>query len=109
IFCLSYRQKTAPVLYEDGMSVRDYVSIDDVVEANLLVLGEDRAVGKVLNVGGGAGITTAEFAEIVRNAYGSPLRAQVNGEFRFGDTRHILSDVDAIKQLGWTPRLTPAE
>src|SRR6188472_3269958 len=42
IFCLSYLQGIAPVLYEDGGAIRDYVNIDDVVDANLLVLGDER-------------------------------------------------------------------
>ena len=53
IFCLSYLQGTAPTLYEDGGAIRDYVNIDDVVDANVLVLEDDRAVGRVFNVGGG--------------------------------------------------------
>ena len=38
IFCLSYRNGVAPTLYEDGAGIRDYVNVDDVVDANLLVL-----------------------------------------------------------------------
>ena len=53
IFCLSYLQGIAPTLYEDGRMVRDYVNIDDVVDANVLVLDDDRAAGRVFNVGGG--------------------------------------------------------
>jgi len=53
IFCLSYLQGLAPILYEDGAAIRDYVNIDDVVDANLLVLDDERAVGRVFNVGSG--------------------------------------------------------
>ena len=38
IFCLSYLLGMAPTLYEDGGAIRDYVNIDDVVDANVLVL-----------------------------------------------------------------------
>ena len=55
IFCLSYLQGVAPTLYEDGGAIRDYVNIDDVVDANVLVLEDDRAAGQVFNVGGGTG------------------------------------------------------
>ena len=51
----------------------------------------------------------AEFAEVVRAQYGSDCRPRVSGEYRFGDTRHIISDIDALKQLGWTPQRTPAD
>jgi dTDP-L-rhamnose 4-epimerase len=109
IFCLSYLEGVPPTLYEDGAAIRDYVNIDDVVDANVLVLEDDRAVGRVFNVGGGKAVTTREFADIVRCQYGSGQPAVVTGEYRFGDTRHILSDISALQGLGWTPQHTPAE
>ncbi len=109
IFCLSYLLGRAPVLYEDGRAIRDYVNIDDVVDANVLALSEDRAAGRVFNVGGGRAVTTREFADVVMRQYGSGKPGMVTGEFRFGDTRHILSDISALRALGWEPRRTPAE
>jgi len=109
IFCLSYLLGTPPTLYEDGAAVRDYVNIDDVVSANVLVLEDENAAGRVFSVGGGVSVTTSEFADIVRRQYGSSQPAVVTGEYRFGDTRHILSDISALRGLGWEPRNTPAD
>ncbi len=109
IFCLSYLLGRAPTLYEDGEAIRDYVNIDDVVDANVLALSDERAVGRVFNVGGGRAVTTREFADVVMNQYGSVRPGVVTGEYRFGDTRHILSDIAALRALGWEPRRTPAE
>ena len=66
IFSLHYLLGGSPVVYEDGRAVRDYVNIHDVVDANELVLSDERAVGRVFNVGGGTPYTTLEFAEVVR-------------------------------------------
>jgi len=109
IFCLSYMLGRAPVLYEDGAAIRDYVSIDDVVDANMLVLSDARAAGRIFNVGGGRAVTTREFADIVMRQYGSAQPGMVTGEYRFGDTRHILSDISALRALGWEPQCTPAD
>jgi dTDP-L-rhamnose 4-epimerase len=109
IFCLSYLQGMAPTLYEDGEAIRDYVNIDDVVDANVLVLEDARAAGRVFNVGGGQAVTTREFADIVMRHYGSDQPGLVTGEYRFGDTRHILSDIGALQALGWQPCRRPAE
>jgi dTDP-L-rhamnose 4-epimerase len=109
IFCLSYLQDIPPTLYEDGGAIRDYVNIDDVVDANTLVLEDDHAVGRVFNVGGGQAVTTQEFADVVMRQYGSSQAAVVTGEYRFGDTRHILSDISALRTLGWEPKRTSAE
>ena len=108
IFCLSYLLGQAPVLYEDGEAIRDYVNIEDVVDANVLVLWDDRASGRVFNVGGGQAVTTREFADIVMRQYGSDQPGVVTGEYRFGDARHSLSDISALRELGWEPRRTPA-
>jgi dTDP-L-rhamnose 4-epimerase len=109
IFSLHYLLGSAPALYEDGQAIRDYVNIHDVVDANVLVLTDERAAGHVFNVGGGTGYTTWEFAEVVRRHYGSDLAPRITGEYRFGDTRHIQSDIDALKQLGWLPQRAPAD
>ena len=75
----------------------------------MLVLSDDRAAGRVFNVGGGRAVTTREFADIVMRQYGSGQPGMVTGEYRFGDTRHILSDISALRALGWEPRRTPAD
>jgi len=33
----------------------------------------------------------------------------VTGEYRFGDTRHIFSDIGALRSLGWEPQRTPVD
>jgi dTDP-L-rhamnose 4-epimerase len=109
IFCLHYLLGGAPTLYEDGQAVRDYVNIHDVVDANVLVLSDGRAPGRVFNVGGGTAYTTEQFSDVVRRQFGSDEPGRVSGEYRFGDTRHISSDIDALKQLGWVPRRNPAD
>src|SRR6266576_3653039 len=86
-----------------------YVNIVDVVNANVLVISDDRAAGRVFNVGGGTAVSTKEFADIVMRQYGSDKPGMVTGEYRFGDTRHILSDISALRALGWEPQRTPAD
>ena len=75
----------------------------------MLVLEDDRAAGRVFNVGGGQAVTTREFADVVMRQYGSGDPAVVTGEYRFGDTRHIFSDIGALRFLGWEPKRTSAE
>ena len=109
IFCLHYREGRVPILYEDGENIRDYVNIDDVVDANILVMEDERAIGNVFNVGGGTPVSTREFADVVMRQYNSECSAIVPGEYRFGDTRHIFSDVTSLRSLGWSPIRTPAD
>ena len=109
IFCLSLHFDQQPLVYEDGGQMRDYVNIHDVVAANLMVLERPEANYQVFNVGGGRGYTVLEFAAIVADVFGKDIQPKVPGVYRFGDTRHIVSDISGLKGLGWQPKRTPAD
>ena len=107
LFCLSYFFNKQPVIYEDGRQLRDFVNIEDVVSANLLVLESEEANYNIFNVGGGKCYTVLEFAEIVRDVFGKDIKPLIRGEYRFGDTRHIISDITRLRSLGWEPKRSP--
>ena len=105
VFCLSFHDGREPLIYEDGNQVRDFVNIYDVVDANLLVLDDDQANYEMYNVGGDKAVTVAEFASVVAEVYGvADYTPSPCERYRFGDTRHICSDVTKLKSLGWSPR-----
>lgn len=102
-FALRLLHGLAPVCYEDGRQLRDYVNVADVARANVMVMEEERANGGVFNVGGGRAVTVAEFARIMIAEFASDLEPLIPGEFRVGDTRHTVSDVSRLGALGWKP------
>lgn len=105
VFSLSCHLGRDPIIYEDGQQVRDYVNIHDVVAANLLVLRDPRADYQMFNVGGDRAVTVAEFASAVAEVFGRDgYRPVPSGKYRYGDTRHIFSDVSKLKALGWKPQ-----
>ncbi|HZO08095.1 MAG TPA: NAD-dependent epimerase/dehydratase family protein, partial [Myxococcota bacterium] len=104
VFCLALHLGRVPPIYEDGLQVRDFVNIHDVVDANLKVLDDPRADYRVFNVGGGRPYTVLEFAAIVARVFGRELELRASGSYRFGDTRHIVSDVSSLRGLGWEPQ-----
>jgi dTDP-L-rhamnose 4-epimerase len=93
----------SPICYEDGNQLRDYVSVQDVVRANLLVLEDSRADFQVFNVGGNRRVSVVEYARLISARAGRAIEPQIPGTYRFGDTRHILSDVTRLMSLGWKP------
>jgi dTDP-L-rhamnose 4-epimerase len=110
IFSLSYHLKRAPLIYEDGQQVRDFVNISDVVDANLLVLDDDRANYEMFNVGGGRAYTVLEFCDVVAKEFAmEEVKPRLPGLFRFGDTRHIFSDTNKLQSLGWRANRSAAE
>lgn len=90
-------------VYEDGLATRDFVNIEDVVQANLLVLKNKKTDFEIFNIGGGRGYKVLDFAKDVKRITGavSPI---IVGAFRRTDTRHAVSDISKIKKLGWSPR-----
>ena len=93
----------SPVAYEDGGQLRDYVYVGDVARANVLVLEDPRADYHVFNVGGGAATSVLQYGALVAEVLGVDLTVSVPGEYRFGDTRHIVSDISRLRSLGWEP------
>jgi dTDP-L-rhamnose 4-epimerase len=105
VFCLSLHLGRHPPIYEDGRQVRDFVNIKDVVDANLLVLNDPRADFQMFNVGGDKKITVQQFASVVAEVFEKPEFVPTpTGKYRYGDTRHIFSDVTKLKSLGWQPK-----
>lgn len=94
-----------PVCYEDGRQLRDYVSVYDVVRANLLALHDERAVGRAFNVGGGRQVSILDYAGMVIKAANADMEPSVPGTYRYGDTRHVFSAIDGISELGWRPEV----
>lgn len=101
---------TPPVIYEDGAQLRDYVSIRDVVAANLLPLERPSMHGRSFNVGGDRKVTVTELAGLVLEECGAgALEPAVPGLFRVGDTRHVFSDVSSLRAEGWAPEVGQRE
>ncbi len=105
IFTLHLYFGKQPVIYEDGMQIRDYVNYQDVVDANILVLEEDRANYQCFNAGGGKGYPVIEFYKKVEEVTGRAVEPIISRYYRYGDTRHIFSDITKLRNLGWSPKI----
>lgn len=105
-FALRIANGLPPVCYEDGRQLRDYVNVADVARANVLAMESNVDEHPVYNVGGGRAVTVLEFARIMLDASESSLEPEIPGDYRLGDTRHTVSDISAIKRLGWEPTIS---
>ena len=102
-FALQLLNHRPPTIYEDGSQLRDYVHVQDVAKANILVMETDAADGRVFNVGGGEVATVRHYADLLVQLTQSDQAPTITNEFRWGDVRHIVSDCSAIRELGWRP------
>src|SRR6185437_15987986 len=73
IFASRLMNGRAPVIFEDGMQRRDFVSVQDVVAANVLAMSSARANGKVLNIGSGMPVSIREVAAELARAMDSEI------------------------------------
>jgi dTDP-L-rhamnose 4-epimerase len=94
-----------PILFEDGLGLRDYINVSDVATANLLVLEDDRANYNIYFVGGGKAYTAIKFAKTMLKVFNSNLTPQIPGIFRVGDTRSTVSSIKKLSKLGWKPKV----
>lgn len=92
-----------PIIYEDGKQLRDYVYVGDVAKVNLMALEDSGTNFEAYNVGGDKTVSVNEYANLLIRLFGKELESENKKEFRFGDTRHILSDISKIKNIGWIP------
>ena len=94
-------------IFEDGLESRDFVYIDDVVDATILGLEKEEANNQVFNVGTGVATNVLTVAnELVKN-YGVDVSINVSGNYRLGDIRHNYADLTKInKLLGFNPKVS---
>ena len=95
-------------IYGDGAQVRDYVHVDDVVQALMAMAASDRANGRAYNVGSGTGTRLVDLAtKVIAIAGGGrvehvpwpALAEQV-------ETGDFVADVSRIeRELGWRPEI----
>ena len=104
IFMSRIKNGHRPVIFEDGLQSRDFVSVHDIVSANLEVMNNPRADYNVYNIGSGNPLTIKSIAEKLADLYKSPVVPDITYRYRKGDIRHCFSDIAKIKKdLGWQP------
>lgn len=100
-----------PMIFEDGLQRRDFVSVHDVTRACAMALAAPRAAGKALNVGSGRSFTVREIAAALGRTLGrTDIEPEITGKYRVGDIRHCFADISQAREcLGYEPRVTLEE
>ncbi|ROH97596.1 NAD-dependent epimerase/dehydratase family protein [Chryseobacterium daecheongense] len=94
-------------VFEDGKESRDFIHVDDAVEAVVKCIENDAADGEVFNVGTGIPTDVITVAENLKKFYNRDFEINVSGQFRLGDIRHNFADISKIKsRLNFQPRIS---
>jgi dTDP-L-rhamnose 4-epimerase len=92
-------------IFEDGKESRDFVFIDDVVDATILGLESKEANGEIFNVGTGEATDIITVANKLITNYNGSTKINISGNYRLGDIRHNFADMSKIKLLlGFKPK-----
>jgi len=102
IFSSRIKNDNPPLIYEDGLQTRDFVSVHDVVQANILALKGRMDYG-AFNVGSGKPVSILGVAETLIKLYNKRFKPNAIGKFRSGDVRHCFADISKIKEAGYAP------
>ena len=97
-----------PVIYEDGLQKRDFVSVRDVALACRLALDPQTPAYEVYNIGSGQPYTIVEIvARLGRALARERIQPEITGKYRAGDVRHCFADIGKARRLlGYQPRVS---
>ncbi|RRA49385.1 NAD(P)-dependent oxidoreductase [Acidipila sp. EB88] len=110
IFASRMLNGQAPMVFEDGEQMRDFVSVHDIVRANMLALERPESNGRVINIGSGRPISIRDVASILARSLGVDFEPVITHKYRAGDIRHCYADLTLARAcLGYEPQVTHEE
>jgi len=110
IFSSRLLNDRAPLLFEDGRQLRDFVHVTDVARAFVTALEKTEVTGLTCNVGTGSPLTVAQIAGHLAQAMGKDAEPEVTGTYRVGDIRHCWADTTrARRDLGFSAQTSFAD
>lgn len=105
IFSTRIKNGNSINIFEDGRETRDFIYIDDVIDATILGIEKSEANGHAFNVGTGVATDVLTVARTLCEKFRVNVPITVSGNFRIGDIRHNYADITAVRTiLGFEPK-----
>ncbi|MBS4539134.1 SDR family oxidoreductase [Clostridium sp. D2Q-11] len=102
IFMDKMFNKENPIIFGDGSQTRDFIYVDDVVEANILAL--QKGDNQIFNIGTSVATSIKELFDIMNSIIGYNLKIDYS-QWRKGDIIHSYFNISKAKnKLDWTPK-----
>jgi dTDP-L-rhamnose 4-epimerase len=93
-------------VFEDGKESRDFVYIDDAVDATILGIEKEEANNLIFNVGTGITTDVITVTNELQKNYDIKVPVNISGNYRLGDIRHNYADLTLAKQkLDFKPKV----
>ncbi len=108
-FLQALTEGAEPVVYGDGEQTRDFVHVDDVVDANLRAATAPSVAGRVFNIATGRAVSVNAVLSLMASRLGVAARPR-HEPARAGEVRHSLADISAARDaLGYRGDISFAE
>lgn len=105
-FCTALVAGMRPTIFGAGDQCRDFVTVHDVVQANLLAAEKDAAIGRVFNIGTGVTTSVLDLLNTLNRINGSSVVPEFKPR-RSGEIQFSCADISAAKEyLGYKPRFS---
>ncbi|MGI8557552.1 MAG: SDR family NAD(P)-dependent oxidoreductase [Solirubrobacteraceae bacterium] len=106
IFSARLLAAEAPLAFEDGLQLRDFIHVRDVARATVSALRTPAAYGHAINIGVGRPMTILEIAGTLARALDVEIAPEATGKYRAGDIRHCYADMSKAEELlGFAPAI----
>lgn len=107
IFIARLLNDSAPLVFEDGEQMRDFVHVRDVAHAFATVLESDKRLWDVFNVGSDRPIAIRDMAGLLARLLGKSIAPQILQQYRVGDIRHCFGDISKLREaFDVTPQIS---
>jgi UDP-glucose 4-epimerase len=104
IFVFRMLRNEPIIIYGDGEQTRDFVHVDDVVQANLNA-ADINGISGAFNIASGTQVTINKLVEIIITSDKRTVKVEYS-PLRPGDVRHSLADITlAHSKLGYSPKM----
>jgi UDP-glucose 4-epimerase len=107
-FIIRMLQGERPLIYGTGEKRRDFIYVDDVNDLHLLILEDERAEGKVINIGSGVNFSVNEIYQLIEGLLKTGLQPSYKPDLP-GEAEITLADITAARGLDWKPRVDITE
>jgi dTDP-L-rhamnose 4-epimerase len=108
IFASRLLNDRAPLIFEDGLQKRDFVSVKDIVQACVLAMESPEADDQIFNIGSGESYTVRDIAIQLAAVMGKEnIQPQITGKYRSGDIRHCFAEITKAREiLHYSPEIS---
>ena len=89
-------------VFGEGTATRDYLNIDDLVNAYVLVLHHPELAGKAINFASGTNTSIKDIAQYIAKAFGANIE---HGPARPGEVSRFPADISLARSIGFEPKV----